>query len=116
MSIEYPSVLGERSHGAGVAVSLGLGSCLGREVASGGGNWCINKAIIKHRNWKVFKTVNNSRLIWDKPKRLLCGHINIRTFISECEQVKHLLQQSNLDFLAIFETWLNENSPHATIK
>ncbi len=81
-------------------------------------NLRINKAIIKHRKWKVFKTVNNSRLIWDahsKPKGLLGGHINIRSILSKCEQVQHLLQESNLDFLAISESWLNENSPHAAI-
>ena len=25
----------------------------------------INKAIIKHRKFNVFKSVNNSRLVWD---------------------------------------------------
>ena len=33
----------------------------------------INRAIIKQRKWNIFKTVNNSKLIWDassKPRTL----------------------------------------------
>ncbi|KAK0138886.1 RNA-directed DNA polymerase from mobile element jockey [Merluccius polli] len=78
----------------------------------------INKAILKHRNWNIFNTVNNYRLVWDprnKPSGLLGGHINIRSILSKCEQVQHLLQESNFDYLSMSESWLNENSPSAAL-
>lgn len=46
----------------------------------------VNRAIRKNRKWKVFPTVNNSRIIWDpkaKPKGILGGHQNIRSLKSK---------------------------------
>lgn len=43
-----------------------------------------NLAVVKNRKWNVFRTVNNSKIIWDssiKPKGLLGGHLNVRSLI-----------------------------------
>ena len=82
------------------------------------GKQIINQAITKHRKWKVFQTVNHSRIIWDpkvKPKGLFGGHLNIRSIVSKSDQIQHLLMESNLDFLCLSETWLHENSPTAAL-
>ncbi len=73
----------------------------------------LNRATMKHRKYKLLKTLNHACVIWDskaKPRGLLGGHLNIRSITSKCEQVQHLLYESNLDFLCISETWLHANS------
>lgn len=78
----------------------------------------LNPAIKKLRKLNFFKTVNNARVMWDpktKPKGLLGGHLNIRSFIPKSDQIKHLLADSNLDFLCLSETWLHKNSPSAAL-
>lgn len=39
------------------------------------------------------------------------GHLNIRSLISKSEQLEKLLVDSNLDYLCLTETWLQQNSP-----
>ena len=77
-------------------------------------NKVLNIAISKNRKLNLFQTVNHSRIIWDpksKPRGILGGHLNIRSFKSKSDQIHQLLLDSNLDFLCLSETWLNENSP-----
>lgn len=57
-------------------------------------------------------------MLWDpraKPKGLLGGHINIRSITGKSEQIKHLIVNSNLDYLCLSETWLHKNSPSAAL-
>lgn len=78
----------------------------------------LNPGIAKNRKRNVFQTVNHSRTVWDpeaKPKGLLCGHLNIRSILSKSEQIEHLLLDSNLDFLCLSETWLNQNASSAAL-
>ena len=78
----------------------------------------LNSGIAKNRKWEVFQTVNHSRIVWDpkaKTKGLLGGHLNIRSILSKSEQIQHLLLDSNLDFLCLSETWLNQNAPLAAL-
>lgn len=45
-----------------------------------------NLAVVKNRKWNVFRTVNNSKIIWDsslKQKGLLGVHLNVRSLISK---------------------------------
>lgn len=56
--------------------------------------------------------------MWDpraKPKGLLGGHLNVRSILSKSEQIQHLLLDSNLDFLCLSETWLNQTAPSAAL-
>lgn len=60
-----------------------------------------NRAVVKNRKWNVFRSVNNSKILWDpsiKPKGLFGGHLNVRSLMSKNEQIRHLLMDSNLDF------------------
>lgn len=78
----------------------------------------LNPWIAKNKKWEVFQTVNHSRTVWDpkaKPKGLLGGHLNIRSILSKSEQIQHLLLDSNLDFLCLSETCLNQNAPLAAL-
>ena len=78
----------------------------------------LNPAIIKLRKFDLFQTVNNAKVLWDpqaKPSGLLGGHLNICSFISKSDEIKHILVDSNLDFLCLSETWLNKNSPSAAL-
>ncbi len=43
------------------------------------------------------------------------GHLNIRSIIPKSDQIKHLLAESNLDFLCLSETWLHKNSPSSAL-
>lgn len=43
------------------------------------------------------------------------SHLNIRSFISKGDEIKHILVDSNLDFLCLSETWLNKNSPSTAL-
>ncbi len=64
----------------------------------------IYPSILKHRKWKIFQTLNQSRIVWDpkaKMKGLLCGHLNIRSIKLKSDQVHHILLNSNLDFLCL---------------
>ena len=57
-------------------------------------------------------------MLWDprsKPRGLLGGHINIRSLVSKSDQIEHLLNNSNLDFLGVSETWLSKSSPEAAV-
>ncbi|KAK7877748.1 hypothetical protein WMY93_030562 [Mugilogobius chulae] len=75
---------------------------------------CQNPAVAKHKSLHIFQTVNHARVIWDrklKPKGLFGGHLNIRSLVSKADQLKHLLTNSNLDFLCISETWLRPSTP-----
>ncbi len=61
----------------------------------------VNPVIVKQRQFKLFRTVNHARILWDidaKPKGLLGGHLNIRSIVSKCDEMKHLVTNSNLDF------------------
>jgi len=53
--------------------------------------------------------------LWAEPRGLLGGHLNIRSLLSKSEQIQHLLLGSNLDFLCLSETWLNQNAPLAAL-
>ena len=78
----------------------------------------LNPAIIKLRKFDLFQTVNNAKVLWDpqaKPSGLLGGHLNICSFISKSDEIKHILVDSNLDFLCLSETWLNKNSPSTAL-
>lgn len=78
----------------------------------------LNPAILKLRKFNLFQTVNNAKVLWDpltKPSGLLGGHLNIRSLISKSDEIKHILVDSNLDFLCLSETWLNKNSPSAAL-
>ena len=44
-----------------------------------------------------------------KSSGLLSGHINIRSLVSKFLQVELALNKSNLDFLGLSETWLNDS-------
>ncbi len=64
----------------------------------------LNPAIKKLRKLNFLQTVNNARVLWDpcaKPSGLLGGHLNIRSLIPKSDQIKHLLTDSNLDFLCL---------------
>lgn len=59
----------------------------------------VNPAIVKNRRFKLFKTVNHARVLWDsraEPSGLVGGHVNISARPKN-EQLQHLLYQSNLD-------------------
>lgn len=45
----------------------------------------------------------------------LGGHLNVRSMVSKREQLEHLLNNSNIDFLGLIETWLSSSSPEAAI-
>lgn len=73
-----------------------------------------NRATLKQRHLKLFKTVSHAQIIWNsetKPKGILGGHINIRSILPKIDQIQNLLTDSNLDFLCISETWLTSNVP-----
>lgn len=68
----------------------------------------------KQKELKYFQTVNHAKVIWDstaKPKGIFGGHLNIRSVLSKLNEVHNLLSNSNLDFLAMSETWLHSNIP-----
>lgn len=44
-----------------------------------------------------------------KPSGIFGGHLNIRSLILKCDEIRTLLTGSNLDFLCLSETWLHEN-------
>lgn len=74
----------------------------------------INHDAQKQKPFQLFQTVNHARVIWDsklKSKGILGGHLNIRSIILKRDQVEHLLMNSNLDFLALSETWLSTSIP-----
>lgn len=75
---------------------------------------CRNPALIKQRTSLFFQTVNHAKVIWDpklKPKGLFGGHLNVRSAVAKTDQVKHLLMNSNLDYLCLSETWLQTSTP-----
>ncbi|MGL5684566.1 MAG: endonuclease/exonuclease/phosphatase family protein, partial [Vagococcus fluvialis] len=70
-----------------------------------------SQAIIKQRQYLFFQTVNHAKVVWDpvvKPKGFFGGHLNIRSLFPKCDEIRILLLGSNLDFLCISETWLND--------
>lgn len=72
----------------------------------------------KHRLFKLFRTLNQARTIWDpqcKDKGLLGGHLNIRSMAPKREQLEHLLINSYVDFMGLSETWLRPSSPQALV-
>ena len=78
----------------------------------------LNPSILKMRKFNSFQTVNNARVLWDhlaKPSGLLGGHLNIHSLVPKSDQIKHILIDSNLDYLCLSETWLNKNSPSSAI-
>ena len=78
----------------------------------------LNPAIIKNKKWTFFQCLNNARIFWDpkaKPKGLLGGHLNICSLLPKNDQIKHLLLESNIDYLFLSETWLHSNSPSAAL-
>ncbi len=61
-----------------------------------------------------FQTDNHSKMICDrltKPECLLGGLLNIWSAIQKTEQLEKLLNDSNLKFLCLSESWLIESSP-----
>ncbi len=75
---------------------------------------CRNPAVIKQRASYLFQTVNHAKVIWDpklKPRGLFGGHLNARSVVSKSVQLIHLLSSSNLDFLCLSETWLQQSTP-----
>lgn len=78
-----------------------------------------NKATFRHCKYKIFQTLNHACVTWDskaKPKDLLGGHINIRSIMPKCDQIQHLLNESNIDYLYITESWLHAHSPTAGLR
>lgn len=70
-----------------------------------------SQAIIKQRQNNFFQTVNHAKVVWDlivKPKGICGGHLNIRSIFPKCGEIRIILLGSNLDFLCISETWLND--------
>ena len=60
----------------------------------------------------MFQTINHAQIIWNhksKSSGLLGGHVNIRSLMQKLPQIEILLSGSNLDFLGISETWLNDS-------
>jgi exonuclease III len=77
-----------------------------------------NPVFKRHRTNKIFRTLNQARVIWDplsKVKGLFGGHLNIRSMKPKREQLEHLLCSSNIDFLGLSETWLTHSSPEAVV-
>lgn len=75
---------------------------------------CRNPAVIKQRASYLFQTVNHAKVIWDpklKPRGLFGGHLNARSVVSKTDQLTHLLSNSNLDYLCLSETWLQQSTP-----
>ncbi len=73
-----------------------------------------NPAVIKQRLSYLFQTVNHAKVVWDqklKPRGLFGGHLNVRSVVSKTEQLTHLLLNSNLDYLCLSETWLQQSTP-----
>lgn len=61
-----------------------------------------SRAAQKQKHYLLFQTVNHARVLWDvkcKPKGILGGQLNIRSFIPKRDQVSALLLDSNLDYL-----------------
>ena len=62
------------------------------------------------KQFNIFQTVNHASIIWEKkskPKGFFGGHLNIRSLLPKFNQIEAILTQSNLDFLALTETWLS---------
>ena len=60
--------------------------------------------------YKIFQTVNHANIIWNpnfKHKGLIGGHLNIRSLLPKKAQLDILLSNTNLDFLALSESWLS---------
>ena len=76
----------------------------------------LNQAIRRLGSHQLFKTVNHALALWDthsRPKGLFGGHLNIQSLLAKMDQIKHLVVDSNLDFLS--EPWLHVNSPSAAL-
>lgn len=74
---------------------------------------CRNPAVRRQSLCKIFQTANHAKVLLDpkvKPRGLFGGHLNIRSIVAKSEQLSHLLSNSNLDFLGISETWLQQSS------
>ena len=66
----------------------------------------LNPATIKLHKFNLFQTVNNAKVLWypqAKPSGLMGGHLNICGFISKSDEIKHIIVDSNLDFLCLVE-------------
>ena len=60
----------------------------------------------------MFQTINHAQIIWNRKSKLsglMGGHVNIRSLLPKLPQIEILLSGSNLDFLGISETWLNDS-------
>lgn len=69
-----------------------------------------SRAAFQQKGVKYFQTVNHAKVIWDSKKKnkgITGGLLNIRSIIPKRDQIQHLLMDSNLDFLALTETWLS---------
>lgn len=67
---------------------------------------------------KYFRTVNHAKVIWNprkKTKGITGGHLNLQSILSKSDQIQHLFMDSNLDFLALTETWLTSHTPTSMI-
>lgn len=70
------------------------------------------KSRLQPNNLKMFQTINHAQIVWNRNSKLsgiLGGHLNIRSLLRKRPQIEILLSGSNLDFLAITETWLNDS-------
>lgn len=66
--------------------------------------------VSKQSSQRIFSTVNHAKVKWDKnskPKGIFGAHLNIRSLLPKHDEIKSLLMESNLHFLALSETWLN---------
>lgn len=64
------------------------------------------EAVNKHNHHLFFQTVNHARVVWAwvlKPKGIFGEHLNIRSLMPECEEIRTLLVDSNSDFLCLSE-------------
>lgn len=55
----------------------------------------------KHEQNPIFQTVNHAKVIWDPKvnhKGIFGGHLNIRSLLPKCDEIKALLLDSNLFF------------------
>ncbi len=76
-----------------------------------------NPVMKRYRSSKFFQTLNQAKTVWDPKfkKGLLGGHLNVRSMVPKREQLEHLLNDSNIDFLGLTETWLCHSSPEAVV-
>lgn len=110
---ENPSFAVERLTEAGTEIGnkQGLTSAMDRSADSFGWRGTAvpakvrtlqTQAWTKQKQTLFFQTVNHAKVVWDpavKPKGILGGHLNIRSLVPKCDEIRILLSESNIDFL-----------------